>query len=179
MNKNLIEQKASDLLESYNLMSSPVKVNKLIGKLGIELAEVDLGDEISGVLVVENGKARIGYHGNCKTRNRFTLAHELGHYILHVNNKNELFVDNVKVMYRKQAASRIQKMQEIEANSFAAALLMPRKLIKQKIDKLKDEFFFLTDEEIIESLSNDFKVSTTAMTYRLINLKLIENYSMY
>lgn len=179
MNKNLIEQKATNLLESYNLMSAPIKINKLIKKIGVSLTEVNLGDGISGVLVVENGKARIGYNGDCKTRNRFTIAHELGHYFLHTNNENELFVDNVKVMYRKQAASRIEKMQEIQANSFAAALLMPQMLLKKKIHELKDDLFLFTDEEIIDSLSKTFKVSSTAMTYRLINLKLIENYSMY
>lgn len=179
MNKNLIEQKASDLLVLHNLMSAPVKVDKLIKKLDIKLTEVDLGNEISGVLVVENGKARIGFHGNCKTRNRFTKAHELGHYVLHTNNKNELFVDNVKIMYRKQAASRVEKMQEIQANSFAAALLMPQTLLKEKFHELKDDLFSCTDEEIIDSLSETFKVSSTAMTYRLINLNLIENYSMY
>lgn len=178
MNKNRIEQKASDLLESYNLMNTPVKVKKLIKALNIKLDKVDLGDEISGVLVVEKKKAKIGYNGDCPTRNRFTLAHELGHYILHVNNDNELFVDNVKVMFRKQAATRIEKMQEIEANTFAASLLMPQKLIAEKFKELKNDLFFVTDEEIIEALAKDFNVSTTAMTYRLINLRLIENYTM-
>ncbi len=179
MNKNLIEEKAVDLLECYDLMSVPVNIFKLIEKLDIELTQLDLGEDISGVLVVKNGKGRIGYSGGIETRNRFTLAHEVGHYMLHNDNENELFVDNVKVMYRKQAATRAEKKQEMEANSFGAALLMPEKLLKEKFHELNDDLFLCEDEDIIEKLSDTFRVSSIAMTYRLINLRLIENYSMY
>lgn len=173
-----IEQITSDLLNRFNLMKAPIDVKSLIRKMNIKLESRDFNDEISGVLVTENGKAKIGYSKNeSPQRQRFTLAHELGHYKLHLNeHKNNLFLDNVKVMYRKQAITRTEKNQEIEANRFAACLLMPEELLREKHNNLTDKNYFMTDDEIIIDLSKEFKVSQIAMTYRLTNLGLIEQF---
>ena len=173
-----IEQKTTDLLRKYGLMIVPVDVKLLIKKLKIKLESVDFGEEVSGVLVTEMGKSKIGYSRNeSKQRQRFTLAHELGQYSLHLkDNKNKLFVDNVKVMYRKQAFTNTEKKQEIEANRFAASLLMPKELILDRYNYLSKEETFLIDDEIINKLAKEFQVSSVAMTYRLTNLGLIEQF---
>jgi Zn-dependent peptidase ImmA (M78 family) len=171
-----IEQITTDLLNQYDMMTAPIDVKALIKKLKIKLELVDFGDEISGVLVTEKGKTKIGYSKNeSSQRQRFTLAHELGHFILHVKDSTDkLFVDNVKVMYRKQAFTRTEKMQEVEANQFAASLLMPKDIVMERYNHLINKNSSIIDDEIVTELSGDFKVSQLAMNFRLSNLGLIE-----
>lgn len=173
-----IELKASNLLENNDLLATPINVKLLIRKLKIKLDSVDFGSEISGILYSENGKTKIGYNEKeSEVRQRFTMAHELGHYVLHLNeNQNKMFLDNVKVMFRKQAVTRIEKNQEREANIFAASLLMPEILVNKRFEQYTSNNQLLTHEEIISKLAKEFKVSEVAMTYRLMNIKLIEQY---
>jgi len=84
-----------------------------------------------------NENSRIGYNSfESEVRQRFTLAHELGHFILHSDNKDDyLFVDNAKVMFRTNKTSNQDYRREREANIFAASILMPQSLIKDVFDK--------------------------------------------
>ena len=60
-----------------------------------------LGDDVSGLLSIENGVGTIGYNQTePKVRKRFTIAHELGHFELH-RDKSDLFVDK-QFIYRSQ-----------------------------------------------------------------------------
>jgi len=174
-----IEQTTSRLLNNLNIGSAPVPIKKIIKELGIKLSSFDLGDDVSGVLVIEDNSARIGYNpSESNVRQRFTLAHELGHYILHCDKKqNGLFVDSTKVMFRRQGSTALELRQERQANAFAAALLMPDELIKKEYELLNERKDFLTDDNIVKKLSSMFKVSEIAMTYRLMNLGYIhDNY---
>lgn len=88
-------------------------------------------------------------------RQRFTMAHELGHYILH-RGKNIEFVDTT--FFRSDEMDSI----EYSANEFASRLLMPE-------DKLRK----LIDEDRIKNigeLASRFDVSSAAMKYRVISL---------
>jgi Zn-dependent peptidase ImmA (M78 family) len=173
--KNRIEHEASKLLHDLGMMSVPVSVKRIIKEQNIKLSSFDLGQDISGVLVIEKGKAKIGYNpSESSVRQRFTLAHELGHYILHrEENENKLFVDDNKVMFRRKNLSQKELKQEREANSFAAALLMPEELILIEFEKLNEDDDFISDEKIIKKLAFKFMVSEIAMTYRLMNLNVL------
>lgn len=167
-----IEKKANDLLKKFNLDNIlPIPVNKLIKSSGIKLSPYDLGEGVSGVLMIDKGVSKIGYNATeSYVRQRFTLAHELGHFELHCKNKDkELFVDNTKYLFRKQPKGSIEAQREKEANEFAAALLMPKTLVKKEFNLLLENGYF-SDDEIISSLAKKFKVSQIAMTYRLKNL---------
>jgi Zn-dependent peptidase ImmA (M78 family) len=59
--------------------------------------------------------------------------------------------------------------EEIEANAFAAALLMPMQLMRQEIMKNKLD---LDDDKAVAELAKRFNVSSTAMSYRLGKLAL-------
>lgn len=174
MRRATIEQKASDLLNEYNMMSAPVPIKELIKKLNIKLESFNLGEDISGVLVFDKDNLKIGYNpSEPVVRQRFTLAHEVGHYVLHCgSNRDRLFVDNTKVMFRRQNVSLKEKNEEMQANAFSAALLMPKELINKEYEKIIEENDFLSDDQIIKRLSSIFKVSEIAMTYRLTNLDL-------
>jgi len=165
-----IEKRTSAILEELKIEKLPIPVHKVAESLGLVIKPYDLGEEISGVLVIEEGQGIIGFNPNESTvRQRFTIAHELGHYELHKDG-NELFVDkNFKVLFRNQNSSTGEIVKEQEANAFAAALLMPEHFIRREIEK---NSFDLTDEGTMKKLARAFNVSVPAMTYRISNLGL-------
>ena len=89
-----------------------------------------------------------------KNRQRFTLAHELGHYILH-KEKNAAFEDTT--FFRGGQMDAI----EYAANSFAATILMPETKIKELIEE---------GNQNISLLAEKFNISTSALKYRLEEL---------
>ena len=172
-----IEREATSLLRKLNLMTLPIPIKKIVRQLDVKLKSFDLGKDVSGVLVIEDGKSRIGYNSfEPEVRQRFSIAHELGHHILHnLKKEDKLFVDNINFMFRRKGSSNIEIKQEREANSFAAAILMPEEIVKFQFEKITSENEFLNDDKIIKELASKFKVSQAAMTYRLINLGYILN----
>lgn len=169
--KKKAENAAKNLLSKKNIKSGPVDVLKIAKEEGLDVIPYDLGD-ISGVLHIKNDRGIIGYNQkHSPVRLRFTIAHELGHYILHKHTGN-IFVDNnfIQVHYRDENSSTGQVLKELEANAFAAALLMPEDLIKQEIE---NHHFDLGDETAFTELANLFNVSVQAMTYRISNLNLV------
>lgn len=112
---------------------------------------------------------------NSKTsprRQRFTIAHELGHWCMH---EGELIVDRaVMINNRNKVSSQAIDPQEIEANRFAASLLMPRELV---LDAASRQYFagIANRDDFIASLSREFDVSIEAMGYRLINLGVLSS----
>lgn len=169
----IIERKAEKIVSDFCGSRPPVNVSNIIKKLGLIHKEHDLGANVSGVLYIEKGTGIIGYNsGESPERRRFTLAHELGHYILHRFDK-ELFVDQkkFKVMYRDESSSTGELKQEREANAFAAAILMPKEMLLKEIQKFHFDLAG-EDEDMIKKLAAKFEVSTQAMTYRIANLNL-------
>jgi len=116
---------------------------------------------VNGLIRKENGKVEILYdltmHPN---RQRFTIAHELGHFVKGHLRDRPLFRDPSKNFNLDN-----YDIHEVEANNFAANLLMP----KEKID------FLLYNEGItsIAEMAGLLRVSEAAMTYRLRNMGYI------
>lgn len=172
---NQIEKKALELLQKTNSISLPIPIKNIIKSQGIKLSPYDLGDDVSGVLVIDNENCKIGYNSTeSHVRQRFTLAHELGHFILHKNKSQDVFVDKVTYMFRKSNTRSVDYKIEMEANQFAAAILMPEIMIERELNKLNNGN--LSDHDLIVELANKFKVSQIAMTYRLNNLGYFYDY---
>lgn len=170
-----IEKEADAMLAKANITTPGVPVEQLARERGLHVIPYDLGAEISGVLVVAGGVGTIGFNPkDPKGRQRFTIAHELAHHVLHVrpNSQDELFVDSkFLVKYRKaKPYTEVERKQEWEANAFAAALLMPESLVTAELEK--DEYNEVPELELIDKLAKVFGVSTPAMTYRLANLNI-------
>jgi Zn-dependent peptidase ImmA (M78 family) len=169
-----IELRASLLAKSYcTKKKGSIDVEEIAKKLGLQVSEHDLGENVSGVLYIDKGKGVIGYNKHeSEVRRRFTIAHEIGHFILH-RLDNEIFVDKkaFKGLYRDDNSATGEIKQEREANAFAAALLMPRERILQELEKVP---FDLSDEkeDAITKLSETFNVSSQAMMYRISKLRL-------
>ncbi len=167
-----LEDKAEKLLVESGNFSVPVRIEECAKHLNIQLKSLELDEDVSGFLVIKaDNEVSIGYNKkNSKPRVRFTIAHELGHFILH-SKSSKLFVDKAeKILYRNSNSSTGELLQEREANAFAAILLMPQKLIIQEVEKL----VFKSETQFIKDLANKFKVSEQAMTIRLTNLGIID-----
>jgi len=158
-----IETTAQQILDTLNITSRPVPVEQIadINKIGISRAP---SKEFSGMLIRKDGHALIGINNTeAPVRQRFSIAHELGHFFLHP--QKDTFVD-----YRKEAKKDyIKSFKEVEADHFAAALLMPKKFLEEDVRKLDCKFI---SEKEVKILSNRYEVSDDAMTFRLINLNL-------
>lgn len=161
----------------------PVNVEAVAARKGLGILPYDFGEEISGVLIVEGQKATIGYnvafdgHSKRQSRKRFTIAHELGHFVLN-HQRVGAFVDTPSeyftILYRDQKSSTGEFWQEREANAFAAALLMPRKALLEEMKKIwENDSILRSEEDVVEILARKFEVSTQAMAFRLTNLDLL------
>jgi Zn-dependent peptidase ImmA (M78 family) len=96
-------------------------------------------------------------------RQRFTIAHEIGHLLLHEH--DQVHVDRgFRVRLRSDISSQGTDRDEMEANRFAAELLMPLKMLQADVQSLE---FDLTDDDALWALAKRYGVSTQAMTYRL------------
>src|SRR5262245_61213340 len=120
-----IERKAADLLDKHGQQKPPIDVARLCDDMGIDLVLEDLEEEISGVLVTQRRKPVIAVNRHhAKARQRFTIAHEIGHFILHSNRKDQVFIDRAAIQFRNHVSSSGLDPNEVAANNFAAALLM-------------------------------------------------------
>jgi hypothetical protein len=139
---------------------APVNVGAIATALGLKVYAAKLPESISGKIVFEERERAERFSGyviyvneaEAFERQRFTAAHEIGHFILHRNLIGDGITDDV--LYR----SKLTSPQETEANNFAADILMPWNLINEVSGS------GVTD---IRELANRFQVSLTAMSVRL------------
>lgn len=119
------------------------------------------------MLFREGSRAIIGVNSlHPKSRQRFTIAHELGHLELHET--GEIHIDHRFLARRRDGVSSLAIDQdEIEANNFAAELLMPKFMLENDLAKLQVDY---EDEELPRWLADRYKVSLQAMAIRLSNL---------
>lgn len=136
----------------------PIKVGAIAKDLGLIVKKSTLAAGISGEIkkVDDTYIIRINGH-DVKERQRFTLAHEISHFLLHKDQIGDGIVDDV--LYR----SGLPALIETQANMLAADIIMPWSLIKKHLEELKA----LKVEERIEKLAAEAEVSTTAIKIRL------------
>ncbi len=172
----VIRKKARHLLQSSDSYKLPVDLKAVTKYLSIRVIEDNFDDDVSGLLVVKEGKAAIGINkDHSKNRQRFTTAHEIGHFILHHDKgeSEDIFVDKKWAYFRDADSSKGIDYKEIEANNFAAELIMPADLTKEYIRKYDLDLF---DDTTIYKLSTYLQVSEEALTIRLMKLGLVEAY---
>jgi Zn-dependent peptidase ImmA (M78 family) len=166
--------KASRLLMELNIHEAPIPVEMIATKLGLHVERVPLGDEISGVLVIQDGRGVIGVNpSHASVRQRFTIAHEIGHFLLH-RDAMPVFIDKqffrtYLAKFRDSNSSSGEDKLEREANAFAATLLMPIPIISKA---LKEIGVNISDEAAIQQLAERFNVSRQAMSLRIANAAL-------
>lgn len=160
-----------ELLTKHGITEPPVPVEQIAVAEGIKVVRSAADWSESGFLLREGTSVIIGINSrNAPKRQRFTIAHELGHWRLH---KGRLIVDqSVMINKRDNVSSQATSREEIEANQFAAELLMPKRFIVNAFNR-RMEMGISSREGLITALARDFDVSADAMGFRLMNLGML------
>ena len=151
----------------------PIDIEGIIKYLNIKLSKNPNFKKIKldGMITIKNQEPEI-WINPMKTqfegRIRFTLAHELGHFMLHIAPDNNLGKD-ISIEDNEVSYNRDDNWDhiEMEANNFASQLLMPSSMITEETKKILQENPNLSKDEIVEKLASIFAVSNLAMKYRL------------
>ncbi len=158
------EDDARGILRLYwadplDLSAIPVDPIKIANRLGIAVYEERLADGVSGKLVKRAHETAVISinRDDALVRQRFTCAHELGHYFQRmIKSRDEAFAF---VDHRAHLAGLGVAESEVYANAFAAALLMPHEILKGRLEAGLGP----------SALSKYFVVSEVAMRYRIQN----------
>lgn len=146
------------LLEMHQT-TYPVQLGAIAKALGIKILSSTLRSDISGEIRETNGEVTIKVNRHdAKTRQRFTVAHELAHYFLHRDLLKDGIVDDV--LYRSSHSTSIEQ----EANRLAADILMPIHLLNKLVLQCNHE---KETSRKIEYLAQELNVSITALKIRL------------
>lgn len=161
-----MERLAVDELKKRGLYYAPVDVSRLARELGLEIYSASFENpSISGLI----RKERIGltsreetiiYFNRAINRDcvRFIIAHEIGHWYLgHLEQNSDGIFDDQLDLYRRRCSVNSEYRTEVDANRFAASLLMPRELVIS---------FWEETSGNIEAMARRFQVSTVEMGLR-------------
>jgi Zn-dependent peptidase ImmA (M78 family) len=173
MSRENLEAKAEKTLRDTDTFRVPVAIDLVAQRLNLTMEGGALGEDVSGMLIIRGERGAIGYNsGHARVRQRFTISHEIAHFLLHAKRggKPQLFIDRYVAFRRDSSSSSGVDRDEVEANQLGAALLMPRKLVQQAI---RNNELNLDDEDAISFLAKRFQVSSAAMTNRLANLGIL------
>ncbi len=169
--ESIIQELKVELSGYYDKYS--LDIDAVCKKFGIKLLEAEFPNQLSGTLIKENGDWVIAVNSlHAPTRRRFTVAHELGHFLA-IQNESEIALDylernggvikdNVSINRAEVDANEDDYQVERQANHIAAAILMP-----------DDKVLALNEEGLdVAEMARRFEVSESAMSYRLKSLKI-------
>ncbi len=167
------QRMAEEKIEKYNPEGlSPFPFEKIEeDRSDLNIVLISLNSNFSGVIEFNKEKNEFTIFANIdkpKTRQYFTIAHELGHYFLHqdIIKREDIIIDSEnssgnRELFRLDFYKHTKI--ETEANNFAASLIMPTDLVKKAW-----KIF-----ESVEECAKVFNVSVSAMSIRLEKLNLI------
>ena len=155
-----IRTKVKSILDKLNIVSAPIPIEKIANLFSLAIIYYPkFPNSVSGTIIKDDDLHAIGVNENhSKVRQRFTIAHELGHYIMG-HDENTYLDDSFDKSTDK----------EREANKFAGELLMPFEILKTDIEK---------NVYNIPSLAKRYEVSEQAMSIRLLETNLINNHNL-
>ncbi|MEQ6438306.1 ImmA/IrrE family metallo-endopeptidase [Comamonas sp. w2-DMI] len=156
------EQLIAEILRQNPQMPVPVPVEELARCAGISKIEAFSSSGFEGALIANDTKSDGLIFYNCQVprpRQRFTIGHELGHFLLpwHRQNSFHCSADDI--------SARANKDWEREANQFSAELLMPTVLLKQRIHSSAE--FGLSD---VIRVKDEFETSFESTVRRVVEL---------
>lgn len=161
----------SQVLKDNYVISYPINIRDIIRNYGLDILELDYKSDpktkdVAGVINPEKKRIYVE-ESDTESRKAFTIAHELGHWLLHQKQLNE---DNrYTVLYRLAIGWYNHEPIEAEANYFAACLLVPEAMLKEEYQKIQDP----------KELARIFNVSDEMMGYRLKEVGGLNNEENY
>lgn len=154
-NSTTAARDALRLAKGRGITTQPLDVEGLASSIGIKVFKEALSPDISGYLKRQGGAWIIGVNSlHHPRRQRFTIAHELGHFFLH-RNLGE-FEDRALFRKENQRSGR-----EYEANDFAARLLMPEHELRLSMERNNGD---------VAEIAKVFGVSELATRFRIDNV---------
>lgn len=157
-NNEILDQIAQELLCNLGIDGYNIDISTVARKLGLNVLSSSYEDNIAGYIKYEkNGEKNI-YVNNTHpiVRQRFTVAHEVAHFILH---RELLDLEGGTPLYRTGTSRDIIERQ---ADALGASILMPKQAVQKLYETVKDA----------NILARVFNVSKDAMEIRLNNLGL-------
>lgn len=162
-----------EFIEEFNLEDVIDDIEKAIESAGIDVRYSDMSglkteNPVSGYAFLNDGRPTIVVNGfENEKRQRFTMAHELGHIIFHWgwNPGDELDADIVEVSYRNHLYNEEEQIREEQANKFAIEFLAPTKAVKDFLDNLEAQGI-LDKKMQVAKLASYFKLSRQAANIR-------------
>ncbi len=155
----------NEILKKYqNTSTFPIPIIKLCNELGIKVYKKNL-DNRNGYIEYKDGNYKIYVNEkHAKTRQRFTIGHEIGHFI----NDKKLIQEHGYLDRENYNNGEIER----KADKFSADLLMAKKPIKDYllINHLITDGDYIKSADVIKELATLFSVSIQAMILRLRNL---------
>lgn len=146
---------AQKLIKDSRIRNAPISLQRVIeylqGKYSLDVQRIEISDKVSGLLVVckevDSEYATIGFNSSHPwCRRRFTIAHEIGHFLLGHDCVKDDSAHN-----------------ETEANIFAGELLVPTAFIKKDFSRVSD----------LNELSKLYRVSAQTLTIKLMDARLV------
>lgn len=166
MSKSFAQAKAKEIITEFGITTPPIQIEEIIESYGLKLERVDANENFDGELIPDKRLIRIN-RLNPKNRQRFTMAHELGHWVLY--HQSRLFeVDEEPALesysgFSPSLESRFSDQQrEVEANYFASELLMPLAWVEVDWKKHKQD---------IKKLCDIYQVSEHAMWNKIVEME--------
>lgn len=159
------EALADCIIDHFSEINIPIPLSRIAVAVGIIEIIGKATDSFEGVLITDPAKARgsIAYNDASRPeRCRFTIAHELGHFLLPLHGPGAQCVMADMGVIKSKDANRAR---EAEANRFAASLLMPQKFFVRDIRRLG-----VPETEHIVKLADDYEVSKEAAARRYTDL---------
>lgn len=166
------EKYSEKLLNEYSIISPPIDIEKIAKNLNINIQYEPFDGELSGLLIIDEKKdiTAIGVNSTYpKNRQRFIIAHEIGHYLLH--RKHGTYIDTTIKYNLKRDISFKEHYEEVEANMFALSILIPQKMIEDLIENRYSSFDFNDNKEINE-IADYFQVTPQTLMIRLAKLNI-------
>jgi Zn-dependent peptidase ImmA (M78 family) len=126
------ENEAKDILKIFGIDAPPIPLLDIVSSYGLNISYADFsdiprGNEIAGFIVLDENKIVVN-EDDSPNRQRFTIAHELSHFIMH-----QKYIKNGKeytVLLRRPLKNHKYSSEEQEANCFAANLLVPIEILR-------------------------------------------------
>jgi Zn-dependent peptidase ImmA (M78 family) len=142
-------------------VDAPIKLSEIAKTIGVKVISTPLPSGISGEIrpdpeIAGGFVIRVNRNDSAR-RQRFTVAHEIGHFLLHRDQIGNGITDDV--LYR----STMSDWREAQANRIAADILMPQALVDEWLERAK----LLQVDDVVGFLSDKFNVSGAAMKIRL------------